>query len=361
MTDFPKIIDHEAVRCGNDVVVFGGMGMYNEPFSHHIIWMYNLYTEQWRQHQIPEHEVAPPAINDPCAVAIGTCIYLFGGTNKITLDMTNALWKLTKTQGYFHWDKAACQSSVKLPSPRWRHSGWEYGGCLWIFGGYGSPLDQYLNDHGDFTLYPQGIYGEGFNNQLLCYDPSTQTWTNPECFGAVPLPQCGFASTIIQNKVWLFDGADEDFGTPSALFQIDMHSQMWTQIESGQVKPDCINCSLTAISETELILVNENWGGSGYAWIMNLTSHTWKLYTPQRDHRHPDHAVALGVNRNVIITGGSHDHEARGSRYPSTCHVMLEPKSLQQLAMKTIYNQRSVLPWKCLPKKLIVRLGLLGA
>ena len=37
---------------------------------------------------------------------------------------------------------------------------------------------------------------------------------------------------------------------------------------------------------------------------------------------------------------------------------MLEPKSLQQLAMKTIYDKQDALPWKRLPTKLIAQLGL---
>ena len=33
--------------------------------------------------------------------------------------------------------------------------------------------------------------------------------------------------------------------------------------------------------------------------------------------------------------------------------VMLEPKTLQQLSIHTIYKYRGHLPWKCLPQKLI--------
>ena len=38
--------------------------------------------------------------------------------------------------------------------------------------------------------------------------------------------------------------------------------------------------------------------------------------------------------------------------------MRLEPKSLQQFASQTIYNQQSDLPWKILPPKLIARLGI---
>ena len=41
-----------------------------------------------------------------------------------------------------------------------------------------------------------------------------------------------------------------------------------------------------------------------------------------------------------------------------TFHIMLESKSLQQLAMKTIYDKQDALPYKHLPTKLIAQLGL---
>ena len=237
-----------------------------------------------------------------------------------------------------------------------------YEGCLWIFGGYGSPLDRYLNEYGDFAV--NTIYDDqGANNQLLCYDPSTQKWTNPECSGSVPFPRFNHASSIIKNKVWLFGGADEIGRDLDDLFQFHMSSHIWTQIESGQIKPACmtiITYSLTAISETELILMNVFWVGytNIAVWIMDLTSQSWKQYTSPRDHRRHHNAAVSGVNRSVIVTGG---FGASIGSYTPTYHLMLEPKSLQQLATKTIYNQRSVLPWKCLPTKLIVRLGLLKA
>ena len=279
---------------------------------------------------------------------------------------------LTRTHGCFHWSEIDNRKGLKLPSPRYKHRGWEYNGHLWIFGGYGSPLDIYLNEYGNFAV--NTIYDDqGTNNQLLCYDPSTQQWTNPECSGSVPFPQFNHASSIIQNKVWLFGGDDEDCMNLDDLFQFAMSSYMdiyfiwtqiicliWTQIESGQVKPNCMKYSLTAISETELISVNVFWVGSSNSdvWIMDLTSQTWKQYTSPRDHRRFHNAAVSGVNWSVIVTGGD---GSTGGTYTHTYHVMLEPKSLQQLAMKTVFKQRSVLPWKCLPTKLIAKLGLLEA
>ena len=77
---------------------------------------------------IRDQEVAPPTMKDPFAVTIGACIYMFGGvetTHRIEhniietthINITNALWKLIKTQGGFRWSKVDYQSGVKKPSP----------------------------------------------------------------------------------------------------------------------------------------------------------------------------------------------------------------------------------------------------
>ena len=44
--------------------------------------------------------------------------------------------------------------------------------------------------------------------------------------------------------------------------------------------------------------------------------------------------------------------------YNTTFHVMLEPRTLQQLAVQTIFNYKDELPWKRLPKIIMARIGI---
>ena len=46
------------------------------------------------------------------------------------------------------------------------------------------------------------------------------------------------------------------------------------------------------------------------------------------------------------------------SVYKPIFHVLIEPKSLQQLAMQKICKHHTVLPWKYLPKKLTMLLDI---
>ena len=369
MSEYPGSYNHVAVRLNNYILVIGGMDMNDEPVSTHVIWMYNVYTDQWRKHQIPGQKNAPPQITSACAAAIGTDIYIFGGYDKMK-RVTNELWKLTKLpRGCFDWNKVELQQDVKLPSPRRDHSGWKYEECLWVFGGFGPFSCKYLNDHGAFS-YQQ-------NNQLLCYSPSTQIWKNLECFGAVPSPRRGHSTDIIRDKVWLFSGlysSNMPVVDLDDFFQLDMHSCTWTQITTGQTKPQKrFASSLCAVTENQLVLhggsqLTARVNGSKLnimrhhlndTWIMDLSSQTWRQYASNQDHNREDHTCSLSAGKSIIIIGGDSTKSKNTDQiltYTPTFKLMLEPKSLQWLAMKTIYTNQSVLPWKCLPSRLVAQL-----
>ena len=333
----------------------GGINPNGQFISSNVIWMYNIYTEQWRIHQIPKGKITPGPIAGACAVAIGRDIYIFGGESSGQNGKTNNVWKLTRTpQGCFNWSNIEFENDVKLPSPRAWHSGWEYGECMWVFGGFGGLgllQTKYLSDHGDFIA--------GRNNQLLCFNSSTLMWTNPQCFGKVPLPRLSHCTTIINNNVFLYGGQTGQLHTLNDFFELDMISRTWTQLKTGQTQPHgrC-SASLTAISDRHLVLHGGRSSSEDFndTWIVDLPSQTWRQHASNHDHTRHNHTGSLGINKRVIIIGGITFPSSKTSA--RIFHVILEPESLQKLAMKTIYSERAELTWKSFPPKLIARLGL---
>ena len=190
---------HLAVCVKNNILIFGGESLNYEPLSYHVIWMFNVYTEQWRKHVIPESETAPHHIVDACAVAILEDVYVFGGYTKSSNTHTNALWTLKRTsKTCYVWSEIPTVNNRKAPSPRQCHRGWEYGGNLWVFGGCGPSPSGYLNDSGE--------YAHGWNNQILSFDTSSQEWINPKSSGAIPSPRDKYATTVVSHNVWLYGG-----------------------------------------------------------------------------------------------------------------------------------------------------------
>ena len=280
-------------------------------------------------------------------------MYTFGGWRYGSYK-SNELWTLNKTEtGSFTWSFIKYQCDKESPSCRYRHTGWQYAGKLWIFGGTGASPELFLNDHGD-------IAGGNVtrNNQLLSYYPDSNRWTNPQCFGEVPSPRSHHSSTIIRDKVFLLGGYNENFSWLDDLFQLDMYTLTWTRIQTDQHHPGTYSgCTLTAITDNQLVLrlpAND-------IWVMDLTSHSWRQYTSGKDHDRVGHTATLGLNSNVIIIGGYFGEQLnnRYKMHDNICaNVMLEPKCLQKLAEHTIYKHQTNLSWKCLPKKLIALLGI---
>ena len=296
--------------------------------------MFNLYTEYWRKHVIPDQNLAPPSMRSSCAVAIGADIYLFGGyEHDSDSSATSALWKLTITStGLFNWSKIKFDDQAKTPSLRRYHSGWEQLGKLWTFGGMVKCIRGYLAKHGE--------YNTGYNNQLLCFDPSRQDWTNVISYGTIPHPRPKHATTIIGKKLWLYGGYGA-YGSSDDLYQLTLSSLVWTQIHtSGELKPLGIcHCSLAVGIDMQLVLNASQVGAElGYStWVLDIPSLTWRKHAIQQNTHRYSQTSTQGVNSTVVIIGGEVRHlGGQHSKY-EIIHLKREPKSLLQLAMTTPY------------------------
>ena len=93
MSEYLGSYDHVAVRLNNDIVVVGGLDRDCRPVSTHVIWMYNVYTDQWRKYCVPGRKSTPPALAGACASVIDTVIYVFGGRSIKLMRRTNEIWK----------------------------------------------------------------------------------------------------------------------------------------------------------------------------------------------------------------------------------------------------------------------------
>ena len=358
-----------AVHLADHILVIGGKWE-NLPEFQREIWKYNLCIDKWKKYIIPQNEHAPPPFQGACAAALGTSVFMFGGYIYDYLmeeKWTNDMWRLNTTpEGCFVWNKINIEHASKTPSPRSEHSGWEYRENIYIFGGIGKPLRGYLSEHGDFSS--NSLFG--FNNQLLCFDPLTEAWTNPKSSGSVPVPQSRHSTTRIRENVWLFGSDADDRSTPhGVLFELNMRTLFWTAIQnSDQLPRFSLYSTLSAISDSQLLLhAGQSIEGIVLSdtWILDLPSQTWKEYSAYKKQQRQGHTCTTGINRgNCLIIGGFwtnepfyHKHEAPND-YRTISHVMLEPLSLQQLASRAIYIHRSNLRWTNLPPKLIFLLEL---
>ena len=201
---------------------------------------------------------------------------------------------------------------------------------------------------------------EGFTKQLWCFTPTTNTWTIVKCTGSVPSPQYRHATIKIQTSIWLHGGIDH-YCTFDDLYELNLHSLTWTQIQSNSSLRPPINSghSLIAISDKQIVL----YGLGSTSWILDLPSLSWKHYrmpacvngVPPEENDRWQHSGTIGINKVIIFGGLS---------YPSKIAVndilciMFEPKSLLKCCLETVYKHRSLLKdkWHILPRNLYAQL-----
>ena len=345
----PEVSDHIAVRLNHYIIIIGGTGRTcADSKQNHVIWRYNLYTEQWRKYLIPKTKQTPHlhyTDTEECAVTIGESVYMY----LIDSSFKQDLWKLTQTAHHCYiWEKVFAKNGTKIPSPKDNFSSWEYSNEMWILAGFGPQLNGYLNDHdGEHS-------GEkvGHHNQLLKFDPVSKEWSNPKSSGTVPTYNVMHTTTAIGHKVW-YNGT----GTFDGLYELDMQSLIWTRIQFNLPNPQMRHfCSLNALTETKLVMH----GGMGLyetlndTWILDLPSRSWNKYryTSYTAHPREGHTGSLGLNNDIIIIGGGSYSSEETVTHIDIFHVMFEPKYLQQLAMQTVFKHRAELPLMSLPKKL---------
>ena len=326
------LVNHLAVRMKHCIVAISSSSSSFVPASKSEFWTYNLWTEHWTKFLISNRERFPHFTGE-CGVAIGSVIYFCGGS---------LLWKLSRsTDDKFHWSRIHFKDCSEMPSPRSGHCGWQYIDKMWIFGGRGGSPFGYINGHGTFEG-PTPMVKQ--NNQLLSYDPSIETWEVVACYGDTPSPRRWAAAALSNDQVWMLGGYDFFNNRLDDIFNLNMLSFVWTKIGNDIYRPrlDPFSQTLTPITTNQLVL--HSYGSS--TWIFDVQSNMW------REHQGSNawfscHTSTTGLNKDVIILGHS-TYEP----YNPVLYVRLEPKSLQQLAMKLLFEHRTALPWKSLPPQL---------
>ena len=384
---------HVAVRVLNSIVLFGGeyeqhytcrkYSEMNNAFGGYpvhergaiemnTIWVYDLSTDQWERLVCLQGEYERPRrLAGMVAVVIGTDIYVHGGNTLGHLRKCTAdLFKLSCIGKTVKWNEILFGNiwltfDRKIPSPRTNHTGWEFNDKLYIFGGFGEPVNKYLHDsdevHGDNDDDERYM----LHNQMCCFNPQEKKWTVVKSTGDKPSARQGHATTKIHKTIWLYGGEDHDT-IYDDLYTLDMDTLTWSKMQPWGTprnpNPHTFH-TLTAISEDKIILYGRNDNLS--PWLLDTASLSWHQYprfhfneleVEERQH----HTATMGLE-SVIIFGGK-NWNSRGQVNAvstnifsiNTVQLSIRPKTMKKLAFEGAYEHRQDVAqeWKVLPRHL---------
>ena len=368
-----KRCGHVAVRLKRNIIVFGGGCKDTETdhsfkyYSLRLIWSYNLDIDRWIKFVLQDASGIPDARSEACAVAIGSQIYLHGGIQYHDAEVLESyyygLFRLSTTSTRsLTWTRMNFPTA-DVPSCRSGHSGWEYQKKLWIFGGYGWSIYEYLHDNGMFQAVENDPDPVGFNNQLCCFSPSTLVWKIVKSSGTVPSPRHRHAIAKVKANIWLY-GGENQHTVFDALYVLDMVSLTWTQVQThGTLSPkQRASHSFIAISNEQIVL----YGGpkNNSVWFLDLPSLSWRQRLGPIAELLAEktgcymHTGTIG-RHSIFILGGTKDtHNMTLCNSNEFVHIDFKPKSLLKSCQDVAYKYRFLLrcKWNILPKNLCAQL-----
>ncbi|KAJ4298732.1 Negative regulator of mitotic exit [Collariella sp. IMI 366227] len=175
---------------------------------------------------------------------LGSKIYVFGGQvegyfmNDLAafdlnqLQMPNNRWEMLISTS-----DNSTSSQVKIPPARTNHSMVTYNDKLYLFG---------------------GTNGFQWFNDVWCYDPMTNLWSQLECIGYIPSPREGHAAAIVDDVMYIFGGRTDEGADLGDLAAFRITSRRWYTFQNMGPSPSPRSGhSMTAVAKTVVVVGGE--------------------------------------------------------------------------------------------------------
>lgn len=110
------------------------------------------------------------------------------------------------------------------------------------------------NDHARFG----GTNGFQWFNDVWCYDPMTNLWSQLDCIGYIPSPREGHAAAIVDDVMYIFGGRTEEGADLGDLAAFRITSRRWYTFQNMGPSPSPRSGhSMTAVGKTVVVVGGE--------------------------------------------------------------------------------------------------------
>ncbi|KAL1843289.1 hypothetical protein VTJ49DRAFT_2398 [Mycothermus thermophilus] len=236
-------VGHASLLVGNAFIVFGGDTKIEETdVLDETLYLLNTSTRQWSRALPPGPR--PTGRYGHTLNILGSKLYVFGGQvegyfmNDLCafdlnqLQMPNNRWEIL-TPG----SDGATPPQGKLPAARTNHTMVTFNDKLYLFG---------------------GTNGFQWFNDVWCYDPVTNAWTQLDCIGYIPSPREGHAAALVDDVMYVFGGRKEDGSDLGDLAAFRITTRRWYTFQNMGPSPSPRSGhSMTSVGKTIVVLGGE--------------------------------------------------------------------------------------------------------
>ncbi|OTA81427.1 hypothetical protein M434DRAFT_210764 [Hypoxylon sp. CO27-5] len=236
-------VGHASLLVGNAFIVYGGDTKIDETdILDETLYLLNTSTRQWSR-ALPAGP-RPSGRYGHSLNIVGSKIYIFGG----------------QVEGYFMNDLAAFDlNQLQMPNNRWEILGEnvETGGAVQ------GKVPPARTNHSMITFNDKmylfgGTNGFQWFNDVWCYDPAVNKWTQLDCIGYIPVPREGHAAALVDDVMYIFGGRTEEGADLGDLAAFRITSRRWYTFQNMGPSPSPRSGhSMTAVGKSVVVVGGE--------------------------------------------------------------------------------------------------------
>ncbi|KAK0730003.1 hypothetical protein B0H67DRAFT_596273 [Lasiosphaeris hirsuta] len=236
-------VGHASLLVGNAFIVYGGDTKIDDAdVLDETLYLLNTSTRQWSR-ALPLG-TRPSGRYGHSLNILGSKIYIFGGQvegffmNDLAafdlnqLQMPNNRWEML-----IQSSESGGAQQGKIPPARTNHSMITYNDKMYLFG---------------------GTNGFQWFNDVWCYDPNTNLWSQLDCIGYIPVPREGHAAALVDDVMYIFGGRTEEGSDLGDLAAFRITSRRWYTFQNMGPSPSPRSGhSMTAVGKTIVVVGGE--------------------------------------------------------------------------------------------------------
>lgn len=271
-----------AITYNNYIYVFSGSG---DIFFRDLV-RFNIPFKKW-EHVISKGKTSPTKREGHSAVLYNHCVYIFGGYDSYVhyyndlwcLDLKNLKWSEMKQIG-------------DVPEERDGHTAVVMNGMQYIFAGF--------------------TRSTGYNNRLFMYDFDSKKWTKilPK---TTPRARARHTATVYEGCMIVFGGYNGNTGTYfNDLWCFNPHTETWTELLVPNSVPG-VFAHTALLYKHEMIIFGgtTRTGLQNWLWNYDLCTNRFTLLKQYNAPNSRKSHVATLYGDTMFVMGGEFDDKCR--------------------------------------------------
>ncbi|QYS95627.1 Cell polarity protein (Tea1) [Trichoderma simmonsii] len=287
-------VGHASLLVGNAFIVYGGDTKIDDnDILDETLYLLNTSTRHWSR-ALPAGP-RPSGRYGHSLNILGSKIFIFGGQVEGFFMNDLSAFDLNQLQSPTNrWEiLLKAEASPKMPAARTNHSMVTFNDKMYLFG---------------------GTNGFQWFNDVWCYDPAVNKWSQLDCIGYIPAPREGHAAALVDDVMYIFGGRTDEGTDLGDLAAFRITQRRWYTFQNMGPSPSARSGhSMTTVGKSIVVLGGEPSTASsstndlGILYVLDTTKIRYPNDAPGGPQRIPQArrpSDASNPNRQPPMNGG---------------------------------------------------------